>query len=80
MSVWLTLPLLSSVMLPLYHRLEIYSIYEYLEMRFDVMTRFVSSVLFVIWRLLVDGGSALRTLQGAGRGRRTADRHLVADS
>ena len=55
-SVWLTLPLLSSVILPLYHRLEIYSIYEYLEMRFDVMTRFVSSVLFVIWRLLWMGG------------------------
>ena len=29
-----------------------YSVYEYLELRFDSRTRVVSSVVFVIWRLL----------------------------
>jgi Na+/proline symporter len=56
LAVWLVLPLLSSVVLPLYHRLKIFSIYEYLELRFDVSTRFVSSLLFVVWRLLWMGG------------------------
>ncbi len=55
-AVWLTLPLLVYVVLPLFHRLNIYSIYEYIEMRFDVTTRFVSSALFVVWRLLWLGG------------------------
>lgn len=56
LAVWLALPLLAHVVLPLYHRLGIYSIYEYLEMRFDVQTRFASSLLFVLWRLLWMGG------------------------
>ncbi len=55
-TVWLAVPLLLRVVLPLYHRLEIYSIYEYLEMRYDATTRFVSSMLFVVWRLLWLGG------------------------
>ena len=56
LAVWLTLPVLSLVVLPLYHRLGIYTIYEYLEMRYDTATRFVSSMLFVLWRLLWMGG------------------------
>ncbi len=56
LAVWLTLPLLSYVVLPLYHRLRIFSIYEYIEMRFDVTTRFASSILFIVWRLLWLGG------------------------
>ncbi len=56
LAVWLTLPILSLVILPLYHRLGIYSIYEYLEMRYDAATRFASSILFVFWRLLWMGG------------------------
>ncbi len=56
LAVWLTLPILSLVVIPLYHRLGIVTIYEYLEMRYDLATRFASSVLFVIWRLLWMGG------------------------
>ncbi|MCA9154100.1 MAG: hypothetical protein KDA38_04905 [Planctomycetales bacterium] len=55
-SVWLTLPIVSGFILPLYQRLEIYSVYEYLELRFDASVRFVSSVVFVVWRLLWMGG------------------------
>lgn len=55
-AIWLLLPIISGVILPLYHRLGIYSIYEYLEMRYDSATRFLSSVIFVLWRLLWLGG------------------------
>lgn len=54
--VWLTLPIMVWFVLPLYHNLGIYSIYEYLELRFDSTTRLVSSIVFVIWRLLWLGG------------------------
>ncbi len=52
LAVWLTLPVIVWVVVPLYHRLELYSIYEYLELRFDATTRLVSSGVFVLWRLL----------------------------
>ena len=55
-TVWLAVPLLAYVVLPLYRRLELYSVYSYLEMRYDAATRFVSSILFVVWRLLWLGG------------------------
>jgi SSS family transporter len=56
LCVWLTVPVLLGCVLPLYHRLGIYSVYEYLEMRFDTAVRFVSSVVFILWRLLWLGG------------------------
>lgn len=55
-TVWLAVPLLAYVVLPLYRRLELYSVYTYLELRYDAATRFVSSILFVVWRLLWLGG------------------------
>ena len=56
LAVWLTLPIVVGAVLPLYRRLEIYSVYEYLEMRFDLATRLTGSALFVVWRLLWMGG------------------------
>lgn len=56
LAVWITLPVISRFVLPLYHGLGIYSVYEYLELRFDLATRMVSSLLFVLWRLLWMGG------------------------
>ncbi len=56
LMVWCTFPFLTAVFLPLYHRLQIFSIYEYLEMRYDAATRFLSSILFIVWRLLWLGG------------------------
>jgi Na+/proline symporter len=55
-AIWLLLPIITGIILPLYHRLGIYSIYEYLEMRYDTATRLLSSVVFVLWRLLWLGG------------------------
>ncbi|MCH5378191.1 MAG: hypothetical protein JJ992_29905, partial [Planctomycetes bacterium] len=56
LAVWLTLPIIVGFVLPLYQRLEIYSVYEYLELRFDLATRLAGSALFVVWRLLWLGG------------------------
>lgn len=56
LAVWLTLPILAMFVLPIYHGLGLYSVYEYLELRFDASTRFVSSLVFVAWRLLWLGG------------------------
>lgn len=56
LAVWLVLPVVVVFILPLYQRLEIYSIYEYLELRFDLATRLAGSLLFVVWRLLWLGG------------------------
>ncbi len=56
LAIWLTLPIIGWVILPLYNRLKLYSIYEYLEFRFDCATRLASSGVFVIWRLLWLGG------------------------
>ncbi len=56
LATWLTLPILMLVVLPLYLRLEICSIYEYLELRFDAATRLASSLVFVAWRLFWMGG------------------------
>ena len=56
LSVWLTLPVLALLVMPLYYRLGIYSIYEYLEHRFHLAVRVAGSAIFVFWRLLWLGG------------------------
>lgn len=50
-AIWCCLPLLTCVVLPLYYRLGIGSIYEYLELRYDARTRLMGSVLFALWRI-----------------------------
>ena len=56
LSVWLALPLVVWYVLPIYRGLGLYSVYEYLELRFDARTRLAGSLLFVVWRLLWLGG------------------------
>ena len=43
------------VFIPLYHRLKVYTAYEYLESRFDLKTRSLAAVLFLIQRGLAAG-------------------------
>ncbi len=43
------------VFIPLYHRLKVYTAYEYLESRFDLKTRTLAAVLFLIQRGLAAG-------------------------
>ena len=49
---WLVLyPWMSRVVFPFYHRLKFYSVYEYLEARFDVRVRMLAVGIFIVWRL-----------------------------
>ena len=43
------------VFIPLYHRLKVYTAYEYLENRFDKKTRILTAILFLIQRGLAAG-------------------------
>jgi SSS family solute:Na+ symporter len=47
--------ILSAVIIPIYHRLKIYTAYEYLEKRFDRKTRQLTAFLFLIQRGLAIG-------------------------
>ncbi|MGZ6071148.1 MAG: sodium:solute symporter [Myxococcaceae bacterium] len=47
--------LLSALVLPVYHRLRVYTAYEYLEQRFDRRTRQFTALLFLISRGLASG-------------------------
>ncbi len=51
-SSWLFLyPWVSRVTLPFYRRLNLYTTYEYLEVRFDVRVRALAAGIFILWRL-----------------------------
>ncbi|MFO0944566.1 MAG: hypothetical protein U1D30_01265 [Planctomycetota bacterium] len=54
--IWADVPIILWWIIPLYYNLQIYSVYEYLELRFDIVTRTVASMAFVFWRLLWMGG------------------------
>lgn len=55
-SVWIALPIIVGVVVPIYRGLALDSVYEYLELRFDSRVRLLASGLFVAWRLLWLGG------------------------
>ena len=49
---WLFLyPWVAKVAFPFYHRLNFYSVYEYLEARFDVRVRTLAALIFLLWRV-----------------------------
>ncbi|MEE8451218.1 MAG: hypothetical protein V3R99_04855 [Thermoguttaceae bacterium] len=49
---WATLPILFWCILPLYGTLDLESVYEYLELRFDPTTRAVAGAIYFVWQLL----------------------------
>ena len=51
----LAMVVLSATAVPLYHRLKVYTAYEYLEHRFDLKTRALTAFLFLIQRGLAAG-------------------------
>jgi sodium-dependent multivitamin transporter 6 len=55
-SFWIIMPLVIGVVIPIYRGLGLYSLYEYLEFRFDSRVRLTASLIFVVWRLLWLGG------------------------
>ena len=46
---------ISLTFIPIYHKLKVYTAYEYLEQRFDLKTRSLASILFLIQRGLGTG-------------------------
>ncbi len=44
-------PWVSRVTLPFYKRLDVYSAYEYLELRFGLSVRLVGASIFILWRI-----------------------------
>jgi Na+/proline symporter len=51
----LAMVIISMVFVPLYHRLKVYTAYEFLESRFDLKTRSLTAGLFLIQRSLAAG-------------------------
>ena len=51
----LAMVILCVVVLPIYYRLKVYTAYEYLESRFDLKTRSLTAILFLIQRGLAAG-------------------------
>jgi solute:Na+ symporter, SSS family len=51
----LAMIVISAVFVPIYHRLKVYTAYEYLEHRFDVRVRYLGALLFLIQRGLAAG-------------------------
>ena len=51
----LAMVIISVTMLPIYYRLKVYTAYEYLETRFDLKTRTLAAILFLILRGLSAG-------------------------
>ena len=51
----LALIIISAVIIPIYYRLKVYTAYEYLESRFDLKTRLLAAILFLIQRGLAAG-------------------------
>ena len=51
----LAMIIICSVFIPLYHRLKVYTAYEFLENRFDLKTRSLTAILFLIQRGLSAG-------------------------
>lgn len=49
---WIPLyPWISRVTIPFYQRLDVYSAYEYLERRFNVVVRTIGALIFILWRV-----------------------------
>lgn len=51
----LAMVILSVTVIPLYHKLKVYTAYEFLESRFDLRTRLLTAMLFLIQRGLAAG-------------------------
>lgn len=51
----IALLIVTSVFIPIYYRLKVYTAYEYLESRFDVKTRLLGAFLFLVQRGLAAG-------------------------
>ena len=54
-GVPIAMVIISVVAIPIYHRLKVYTAYEYLEQRFDLKTRTLGAILFLVQRGMAAG-------------------------
>lgn len=50
-TLWIDAPVICLVVIPFFYNLKLYSIYEYLESRFNLSLRMAGSAIFLFWRL-----------------------------
>ncbi len=55
LGVPVAMVIISMVFIPIYHRLKVYTAYEYLEDRFDLKTRTLTAILFLVQRGVAAG-------------------------
>jgi len=51
MAIPLSFPVVVYVFMPFYHKLRVYTAYEYLERRFNDKVRALTSIIFILWRI-----------------------------
>ena len=51
MAIPISFPVVVYVFMPFYHKLKVYTAYEYLERRFNVYVRALASAIFILWRI-----------------------------
>ena len=51
-AIWISAPFVLRYVIPIYRGLVVASIYEYLEHRFDVRTRIITTIFYFLWRLV----------------------------
>ena len=51
-ALWIILPLVVGLVIPIVRGLQLSSVYEYLELRFDARVRRAAALVFLAWRLL----------------------------
>jgi sodium-coupled monocarboxylate transporter 8/12 len=51
MAIPISFPVVVYVFMPFYHKLRVYTAYEYLERRFNAYVRALASAIFILWRL-----------------------------
>jgi SSS family transporter len=51
MAIPLSFPVVVYVFMPFYHKLRVYTAYEYLERRFNTSVRSLASIIFILWRI-----------------------------
>jgi SSS family transporter len=50
-AIPVSFPVVTRIFMPFYHKLNVYTAYEYLEKRFSVQVRLLASAIFILWRI-----------------------------
>lgn len=51
LAIPISYPIVTKVFMPFYHKLNVYTAYEYLEKRFNLKVRILASSIFILWRI-----------------------------